>query len=89
MTATFEARYQANDGYCGKQRPKYFKIDASELEDDMDEEGLIEFYEQEVENHFQEHVHPDAERVDEFVAWAREQLAARAVEDENTSSENV
>lgn len=77
MTAKFKARYQAQDGYAGGSRPKHFTIISDELEDDMDEESLIAFYEDAVQSHFEQNVTPGAERVDEFVAWAREQLAKR------------
>jgi hypothetical protein len=79
--STFEARYQVDDGYVGKERPKHFKINANELEEDMDREELIEFYHQYVEDHFQENVHPSPEHVEEFVAWAQQQLQQRQTED--------
>lgn len=77
MTEKFQARYQVHDGYAGGARPKHFTISADDLEDDMTEEQLVEFYESSVQDHYDEHVFPGAERVDEFVAWARAQLAAR------------
>jgi hypothetical protein len=74
----FEARYKVEDGYAGGARPQYFKISADELDDEMTDEQLIEFYEDAVQADFEERISPGAERVDEFVAWAREQLAARS-----------
>lgn len=78
MAEKFQARYQVQDGYAGGARPKHFHISAEDLEDDMTtEEQLVEFYEGAVQDHYDEHVSPGAERVDEFVSWARAQLAAR------------
>ena len=78
MAEKFQARYQVQDGYAGAARPKHFNISADELEDDMTtEEQLVEFYEIAVQGHYDEYVSPCAERVDEFVSWARAQLAAR------------
>jgi len=78
MTEKFQARYQVQDGYAGGARPKHFTISADDLEDGMTtEEQLVEFYENAVQDHYDEHVSPGSERVDEFVAWARAQLSAR------------
>lgn len=79
--STFEARYQVDDGYAGNARPKHFKIDAAELEEDMDADELADFYDECVYAHFQENVHPSRERFEEFVAWAQEQLQQRQSED--------
>jgi hypothetical protein len=79
--STFEARYQVDDGYAGAARPKHFKIDATELEDDMDKDDLADFYYEYVYAHYRENVHPSPERVEEFVAWAQEQLQQRQTED--------
>ncbi len=43
----------------------------------MTDEELIQFYEESAHDHFEQNVGCDAERVDEFVAWAREQIAKR------------
>lgn len=74
---TFRARYQVADGYAGGSRPQHFKISADDLEDDMDDESLEIFYEQSVQDDFEQKIYPDSERVDEFIAWAKERLAER------------
>ena len=77
MAEKFQARYQVQDGYAGGAR-LHFNIRADDIEDDMTtEDQLVEFYESAVRDHYDEHVYPGAERVDEFVSWARAQLAAR------------
>lgn len=74
----FEARYQVADGYAGGSRPQHFKIRASDLEDDMDDEALERFYEEAVQGDFEQRICPDSERVSEFIAWAKEHLAERS-----------
>lgn len=74
----FQARYQIDDGYYGGLRLHYFTISASDLEDDMDDEALERFYEESVQDDFEQHISPKSERVDEFVSWAKERLAKRA-----------
>lgn len=77
MAEKFQGRYQVQDGYAGGARPKYVTICADDLEEDMTDDELVEFYEDEIQRHYEENVSPGAERVDEFVSWAREQLARR------------
>lgn len=77
MSEKFRAMYHAQDGYVGKDRPQQFNIDASELEDDMDDEALRRFYTGACDAHFEENVTAGPERVEEFVKWGREQLAKR------------
>jgi hypothetical protein len=76
----FEARYQVADGYAGGARPQYFKISAGDLEEDMTDDDLARFYEDAVLEDFQQRISPESERVDAFVAWAREQIAKREQE---------
>lgn len=78
MAEKFKARYQVQDGYAGGARPQHFIIGADDLNDDMTDEQLMEFYESSVQDHYNEKVSPGAERIDEFVAWARTQLANRS-----------
>jgi len=75
---TFRGRYQVQDGYAGGARPKYVEIHADELEDDMDDAAIIELYEAIIQTDFEEKVTPAAERTDEFLVWAHEQLSARS-----------
>ena len=77
MSKKFQGRYQVQDGYAGGSRPQYVPIDDDGIEDDMTDEEMIEYYENAIQEHFEKNVTPGAERVDEFVSWAREQLANR------------
>ena len=77
MSDKFKARYQVNDGYSGKSRPQHFEIDSSCIEDDMDDEQLINLYYESIQQHYDEHISPGAERIDEFVAWARDNINKR------------
>lgn len=76
MTEKFEACYQVDDGYVGKRRPKTFTIHAGDLDEEMSDEELEEFYDEAVEEHFRQHIYPSAERKEEFVEWAKQQIAA-------------
>ena len=78
MKDTFEAQYQVEDGYAGPARPKYFEIRPEDLDEDMTQEDLEEFYLQSVEDHFKENIYPAAEKVEQFVEWARNKLEERA-----------
>lgn len=76
MTEKFEACYQVDDGYVGKYRPKTFTISSSDLDEAMSDEELEELYDEAVEDHFRQHIYPSAERKEEFVEWAKQQIAA-------------
>lgn len=78
MKDTFEAQYQVEDGYAGSARPKYFNIRPEDLDEDMTDEDLEEFYLQSVEDHFKDHIYPCAEKVEQFVEWARKKLKEQA-----------
>ncbi len=78
MSEKFKGKYQVVDGYVGGDRPQYLTIHAGDIEDDMTDAQLVEMYEGEIQQHFEDRISPSAERVDEFVAWAREQLQKRA-----------
>lgn len=82
MSNKFQGRYQVQDGYAGGSRPQHVSIFSDDLEEDMTDDELVEFYENEIQNHFYERISPGAERVDEFVAWARDQLAKRGANNE-------
>lgn len=71
MTEKFKVKYQAADGYVGKERPLYFHIDSSEVEDDMGDEELSELYYDMVQNDFEQKVSAEGENLDEFLEWAR------------------
>lgn len=73
----FNAVYHVADGYVGKERPKYFSIHACDLEEDMSDEDLVNFFEEGMQDHFELNVFPEEHNRDEFIDWARQQLASR------------
>ena len=79
---SFEAQYEVHDGYVCGSRPQSFEIDAEDLNDDMDDEALRSFYDSEVSANFRDSdkIYPEPQRVDQFVAWAKGQLAKREME---------
>ena len=76
---TFEAQYQVEDGYVTGARPQRFQICAEEIEDDMTDEALEDFYASEVTRNFNdsEKIYPVPEKVNQFVTWAKAQIAKR------------
>lgn len=77
MTDKFKVKYQAADGYVGKERPLYFSINSSEIEDDMDDEALSELYYEMVQNDFEQKVCAEGENLEEFLEWARQVCDSR------------
>jgi hypothetical protein len=73
----FKVNYSAADGYVGKARPLYFSISAGELEEDMDDEDLVDLFEDSMQAHFEQSVHPESSDRDAFIEWARQQLSSR------------
>ena len=77
----FKATYQAADGYVGSARPLYFFIRAEDLDEDMDDADLAEFFYQSMQDDFETKVSPKSSDSDAFVAWARQQLNSRISEE--------
>ena len=73
----FKGQYVIEDGYVGGDRPQQFAVQAWELEDDMTDEQLEALYESVAEECFRENIGISVRKVDQFVAWAREQLNQR------------
>lgn len=76
-TIRFTGQYAIDDGYVGGDRTQYFSIDASELDDEMTDDELINFYEETAEDCFRQSIGITTRRRDEFVAWARAALNSR------------
>lgn len=70
----FQATYGISDGYAGGDRPHHFSISSDEIEDDMTDEDLKTLYTDYVQDDFNDKIYPVPRKVDEFVAWAREQI---------------
>jgi hypothetical protein len=78
QVSTFKGRYTVADGYVNQNgRPHHFKINASDLEDDMTDDQLREFYEETACDHFAENITCEPDYADNFVEWARERLLER------------
>lgn len=73
----FKAAYQVADGYVGKARPRYFSIFACDLEEDMSDEDLVNFFEEGMQDDFECNVFPEEYNRDEFIDWARQELNSR------------
>lgn len=76
MSEPFEASYELDDGYAGN-RPRHFSIYPDEIDDDMDQEALREYYQGAVQSDFEQSVFPIPKDEDEFVAWGLAVLAER------------
>lgn len=77
MADRFKARYQAQDGYAGGAKPKFVTIDEQDILNCDTEDEMREIYDEAIYAHFQENVTPCGENEDEFLAWARERIAAK------------
>ena len=75
----FEAQYQVEDGYVTGERQQTFEIYSEDLEDDASDDALKEFYEKAINEDFREsgRIYPSSRRQDEFVEWAKAQIAER------------
>jgi hypothetical protein len=75
----FEAQYQVEDGYVTAERRQTFEIYSEDLEDDASDDALKEFYEKAINEDFREsgRIYPSSRRQDEFVEWAKAQIAER------------
>ena len=74
----FKAKYTVADGYgTGNQRPQYFRIDPGDIQSDMSDADLQELLDESMQDHFEQHVFPEGDNAEKFIAWAREQLAKR------------
>lgn len=76
MRDTFDVTYGNDDGYAGGDRPHSFEIDADDLYSDMTEESIKKMFWREIEQDFSNrHLHLYCDQEEEFVAWAKEQIA--------------
>jgi hypothetical protein len=76
---TFQGKYTVADGYANQgSRPHTFTFYSGDLEDGMTDTDLENAYEQAVQDHFEQHITPEPDRLDEFKAWARKELLERS-----------
>lgn len=73
----FTARYGVDDGYVSGGRTHSFSVDAGDLDADMTEKELESLFYESMQDDFEQKVQPYPMNIDEFVAWAREQIEAR------------
>jgi len=73
----FRATYYAADGYVCRDRPKTFTIVADDIEDEMTDDEILDFYQCACEDHFTQNVSCDYAKEAEFLTWAKAQIAAR------------
>ena len=78
----YKATYEVADGYVGKSRPQHFRIQESEIEDDMTEDDLKELYMDEMQESFQVSISPEAIEgdVERFIEWANEVIDGRTAD---------
>lgn len=73
----FLVKYEVEDGYMGGSRPQSFRINSDLLTEEMtDDEIERSLYEATQEDMLQK-ISPVVNNSDEFVAWARIQIAKR------------
>ncbi len=73
----FRVTWGVDDGYAGSRgRPHHFSIHKSELDGDMDEETLTSLFWDSIKNDFEQTIHTYSGQEQEFVEWAKEQIAS-------------
>lgn len=77
MSNKFTITWEASDGYCGGGRPHSINFRADELEDDMSDADLESLFWDAVRIDFENQVSPVSNDQDNFIAWAKEQIARR------------
>jgi hypothetical protein len=77
MGEKFKAIYLIGCKYPTSNMPMDFSIDSSAIEDDMDDADLRDLYGELCEEHFELNVTADYRREDEFIEWAKQQIAKR------------
>jgi len=73
----FKCKYQVGDGYVGGNRPQFFTIDESEIDSEMDELSLVCLFDDVMQDHFEQNIHPEplGDSREEFIAWAKDIIA--------------
>lgn len=74
MAIEFEALYSVDE--CAN----WFKLNADDIEDDMDDMDLRDLFERKMASHFEINVVPNESNVNEFVRWGRVVLKSRGIE---------
>jgi len=71
----FKATWEADDGYCGGSRSHTCRISMSDFEKEDSEKDLRELFWNQIQQDFEDKVHPVCPNEDTFVAWAKERQA--------------
>jgi hypothetical protein len=73
MSDEFIARYVVRN-FRGDIALHPFKINACDIPGNMDDSDLKDLYEELIYEDYRLSVYPEAEKVDEFVAWAKDAI---------------
>ena len=75
----FKVMYEVEDGYAGRSRPQYCTINASSLEEDMQDCDIVSHLDDLVLEHFTQNIthYISQTQIDKFKVWAKERLAER------------
>lgn len=76
----FKVTYSITDDYFGKLIPSQFSIYYEDLEDDMDDEDLSNFFYESLDNHFKQRVWAESDDLNAFIEWARQKLSTHIEE---------
>ena len=77
----FEAEYGVDDGYVGNGKQR-FEIPSDVVCPGMTDEELMDLFWSEIQEHFENNVHPYSDQEQEFIAWARETIAEMETEEQ-------
>ncbi len=73
MAEKFKVTYYCEDGYLTGDRPINFDITTGELDGDESEEQLRRFFQESIQDHFEQRCSPTTDDEQAFIDWALEQ----------------
>lgn len=70
----FTIIYEIDDGYYNTKKPFKFYLNSCELEDDMDDKRLENFYHEAIQTNFEENIFPHGINLEKFKEWAKDRI---------------
>jgi hypothetical protein len=71
MSDKFEVTWEADDGYAGGSAPHRFTISADDIEGDMTDAEIREWFWEAVQEDFNQRVSPTSEDENAFFVWVK------------------
>lgn len=75
MAEGVDIRYEVDDGYVGPSAPHHLTLSTNDFDVDESEAQLRTLFQESIEEHFRQNVHPVCDQEAEFLTWAQAQQA--------------